>query len=49
MVRNEEIIAQHCMENVLPSNCAYKLRQSVVHFLSGLATLHDHISCVQPL
>lgn len=49
MVRNEEIIAQRCMENVLPSNCAYKLRQSIVHFLSGLAALHDRISRVQPL
>lgn len=49
MVRNGEIIAQHYIDNILPSKCAYKLWQTIVHFLSGSATLNDRISCVQPL
>lgn len=30
MVRNDEIIAQHCMDNRLPSKCAYEVQQTTV-------------------
>lgn len=48
MVRNDEIIAQHCMDNRLPSKCAYEVQQTTV-LLPESTMLSNSISHVQSL